>query len=205
MLRSHFKTFVKGFYLGNKSWKKVVKWSFPNCNNCIMLRSVNLFANGLRDFYFQEVLIYKYGIPFNGQGKHPCCICYISVILVNFSGKWMNCVDVVELFVKSPYLQFFFRPPFTPYSMFQWYLQSNEILLNLKMKCWNLAFNAQGSRIIVIIQVRVEKTYVVGGGVQEKGKTWWNSVYHQNWWFFEFHPHNSSLLKLELKTIENIR
>jgi hypothetical protein len=26
------------------------------------------------------------------------------------------------------------------------------------------------------------------GGVQEKGKTWWNLVYHQNWWFSEFHP-----------------
>jgi hypothetical protein len=26
------------------------------------------------------------------------------------------------------------------------------------------------------------------GGVQEKGKTGWNSDYHQNWWFSEFHP-----------------
>jgi hypothetical protein len=25
---------------------------------------------------------------------------------------------------------------FTPYPLFQWYLQSKEILLNLKMKCW---------------------------------------------------------------------
>jgi hypothetical protein len=36
---------------------------------------------------------------------------------------------------------------FTPLSpLFQWYPQSKEILLNLSMKCWNLAFNAQGSR-----------------------------------------------------------
>jgi hypothetical protein len=29
---------------------------------------------------------------------------------------------------------------------------------------------------------------VCSGGAQEKGKTGWNSVYHQNWWFFsEFH------------------
>jgi hypothetical protein len=27
------------------------------------------------------------------------------------------------------------------------------------------------------------------GGAQEKGKTGWNSIYHQNWWFSEFHPH----------------
>ncbi len=26
------------------------------------------------------------------------------------------------------------------------------------------------------------------GGAQEKGKTWWNSVYHQSWWFSQFHP-----------------
>ncbi len=25
-------------------------------------------------------------------------------------------------------------------------------------------------------------------GAQEKGKTGWNSVYHQNWWFFKFQP-----------------
>jgi hypothetical protein len=25
-------------------------------------------------------------------------------------------------------------------------------------------------------------------GAQEKGKTGWNLVYHQNWWFSEFHP-----------------
>jgi hypothetical protein len=44
---------------------------------------------------------------------------------------------------------------FTPYPLFQWYLQSKEILLNLSMKCWNSVFNAQGSRfIIVILQVR---------------------------------------------------
>jgi len=26
------------------------------------------------------------------------------------------------------------------------------------------------------------------GGAQEKGKTGWNSVSHQSWWFSEFHP-----------------
>jgi hypothetical protein len=32
---------------------------------------------------------------------------------------------------------------FTLYTLFQWYLQSNEILLNLSMKCSSSAFNAQ--------------------------------------------------------------
>jgi hypothetical protein len=41
------------------------------------------------------------------------------------------------------------------------YPQSKEILLNLSMRCWNSAFNAQGSRIIiVVVQVGAEKIYV---------------------------------------------
>jgi hypothetical protein len=38
-----------------------------------------------------------------------------------------------------------------PYPLFQWYLQRKEILLNLNMECWNLAFNAQGSRLIIVV------------------------------------------------------
>jgi hypothetical protein len=49
---------------------------------------------------------------------------------------------------KSPCLHPVIGPPFTPYPVFQWYLQSKEMLLNLNMKCWNSAFNAQGSRVI---------------------------------------------------------
>jgi hypothetical protein len=50
---------------------------------------------------------------------------------------------------------------FTPYPLFQWYPQSNEVLLNLSMKCWNSAFGAQGSRlIIVVVQVGAVKTYM---------------------------------------------
>jgi len=46
------------------------------------------------------------------------------------------------------------------------------------MKCWNSAFNAQGSRVvIVVVQVGAVKKYVASSG-QEKGNTGWNSVYH---------------------------
>jgi hypothetical protein len=38
---------------------------------------------------------------------------------------------IFKLSVKSLSLSF------TPYPLFQWYLQSNEILWNLSMKCWN--------------------------------------------------------------------
>ncbi len=54
-------------------------------------------------------------------------------------------------------------------------MQSEEILLNLDIKCRVSIFNAQGSRpIIVVVQVGLVKTY---GGAQGKGNTRWNSVY----------------------------
>jgi hypothetical protein len=48
-----------------------------------------------------------------------------------------------------------------PYPLFQRYPQSKEIWLNISIKCWNSAFNAQGSRvIIVVVQVGAVKIYV---------------------------------------------
>jgi hypothetical protein len=47
--------------------------------------------------------------------------------------------------VKSPSVS----PPI--YSAFAPYPRSNEILLNLGMKCWNSAFNAQGSQVIIVV------------------------------------------------------
>jgi hypothetical protein len=95
---------------------------------------------------------------------------------MNTKNSW-----VLELFGKSPCLHSLFQP----YPLFQWYLQSKEILLNLSIKCWNSAFNAQDLRvIIVVVQVGAVKIHVAvsSGGAQEKGKTWWNSVYYLNWW-----------------------
>ncbi len=63
---------------------------------------------------------------------------------------------------------------FTSYPLFQWYPQSKEILLNLIMKCWNSAFNAQGSRVIIVIVqvVGAVKIYVaaVEARAQEEGR-----------------------------------
>jgi hypothetical protein len=54
-----------------------------------------------------------------------------------------------------------FGPPFTPYPLFQWYPQSKDILMNLSMKCSYSTFNAQGSRlIIVVVQLGAVKIYV---------------------------------------------
>jgi len=73
-------------------------------------------------------------------------------------------LHTLELSTKSPYLQLVFGPPFsafTHYPLFQWYLQIKEIFKNLSMKSWNPVFNAQGSRLIlVIVRVGEVKIYV---------------------------------------------
>jgi hypothetical protein len=65
----------------------------------------------------------------------------------------------IYLLTRSVKLHPIFGAPLTPKPIFQpqinqWYSQSNEILLNLSMKCWNSAFNAQGSRIIIAAAVK---------------------------------------------------
>jgi hypothetical protein len=57
----------------------------------------------------------------------------------------------------------------TPYPHFQWYPQRKEILIYLNMKCWNSAFNAQGSRVIVVV-VQVGAVKVSVATVEEPRK-----------------------------------
>ncbi len=81
---------------------------------------------------------------------------YISFVISQQIGYYL-----LKLYVMSPAVS----PPisfaFVPYPFFQWYPQSKEIWLNLGTKWWNSAFNAQGSRvIIVVIQVGAVKIYV---------------------------------------------
>ncbi len=60
-----------------------------------------------------------------------------------------------------------FGLPFIHYPLFAWGLQNKEILLNLGMKSWDSAFNAQGSRvIIVVVQVKAVKIYVAAAAVE---------------------------------------
>jgi hypothetical protein len=51
------------------------------------------------------------------------------------------------------------------------------------MKCWNSEFNAQRleSNYSSCTGMSSEKTCSNSGGGEAKGKTGWNSVYHQNW------------------------
>jgi hypothetical protein len=82
---------------------------------------------------------------------------YRDKFKVSFSQEVTE-LQTIDLSRKSPCLHPLFHPP---YPFFQWYPQSNEILLNLNMKCWNSAFNAEGSSvIIVVVQVGALKIYV---------------------------------------------
>jgi hypothetical protein len=64
-------------------------------------------------------------------------------------------------------------------------------MLRLSTKSWISAFNAQGSRgIIVAVHVGAVKIYVAAssGGAQGKTKDRVKLRNRQNWWFSEFHP-----------------
>jgi hypothetical protein len=80
----------------------------------------------------------------------------------NLGHVWGENVDWFELSPKSPSVSpSISSSSFAPYPLFQWYPQSKEILLNLGMKCWNSIFNAQGSRvIIVVVQVGAVHIYM---------------------------------------------
>jgi len=62
--------------------------------------------------------------------------------------KWYIKIDtfthLLEFSLKSSCLHPLFGPLFTPYPLFEWDPQCMEVLLNLGMKSWKSAFNAQG-------------------------------------------------------------
>jgi len=81
---------------------------------------------------------------------------------------------VLELSIKSPSVSPPISSAFAPYPLFQWYPQSKENLLDLGMKCSNSAFNAQSSRVIlIVVQVGAVKMYVAASsaGAKKKGNT----------------------------------
>ncbi len=79
-------------------------------------------------------------------------------------------------------------PP--PITSFQRYPQSKDIWLNLSMKCWNSPFNAQGSRlIIVVVQVGAVKIYVAAvEALRKKERQDETQFTTKIDAFFEFHP-----------------
>ncbi len=105
---------------------------------------------------------------------------YTIDVMVPFAGIVKYDIKVICKFTLSfaPY-PLCFHPLFP----FQWYPQSKNILLNLSMKCWNSAFDAQGSRIIIIVvHIRAVKIYVAAvEALRKMERGGWNSVYYQNW------------------------
>jgi hypothetical protein len=90
----------------------------------------------------------------------------------NLGHVWAENVDWFELSLKLPSVSPSISASFTPYPLFQWYLQSKEILLNLGMRCWNSIFNAQGLRvIIVVVQVGAVNIYVTAVQALRKMET----------------------------------
>jgi len=104
---------------------------------------------------------------------------------------WASCHPLSPRAVVSAKERDFIK---SQYEMLKLSPQRKEILLNLSMKCWNSAFDTQSSRlIIVVVQLGAVKIYVAAvEALRKKGKTGWRwnpaKLYHQNWWFSEFHP-----------------
>jgi len=69
---------------------------------------------------------------------------YSSVLLRAFH-FFLGFGIIVRVFLKVILSSPIFGPLFTPYPFLHG-PQSKEVLLNLGIKCWNTAFNAQGSR-----------------------------------------------------------
>ncbi len=61
-------------------------------------------------------------------------------------------------------------------------------MLNLSMKCWNSAFNAQGLKlIIVVVQIGAVKIYVAAvEALRKKERQEKTQFTTKNWWFSEF-------------------
>ncbi len=68
-----------------------------------------------------------------------------------------------------------------------------SIILNLSIGRAHIsldAFQASFNSVAIDLRARRSSENICSstGGAQEKGKTGWNSIYHQNWWFSEIHP-----------------
>jgi hypothetical protein len=106
------------------------------------------------------------------EKKKPKSCSYDLMTLVHFFNKFISHDKVIHKVIV------WIHP------LFQWYPQSKEILLNLSLKRWNSAFNAQGSRlIIVIVQVRAVKIYVLAvEALRKKERGDETQFTTQNWW-----------------------
>jgi hypothetical protein len=96
-------------------------------------------------------------------------------------------------------------PPLSVVSAkYRHFIKSQYEMLQLNMKCWNSAFNARGSRlIIVVVQLGAVKIYVAAVEAlrkkerQDKYKIisrFLTRFTTKNWWFSEFHTPLSAIV-----------
>ncbi len=89
---------------------------------------------------------------------------------------WDIFLTLLKLSVKSPSLSPPIPSAFTTISPLSMVVvkESKKFLSNLSMKCWNSAFNAQGSRVTIVVVVQVGAVKIIcsssSGGAHEKGK-----------------------------------
>ncbi len=105
--------------------------------------------------------------PFPSIAQYFCNIMIVSTYL--FGGfDWVSTFEYYCGLESSIWCHYFENCPVIKLSCRGMYLQSNEILFNLNMKCWNSAFYAQGSKIIIVVlQVGAVKIFVVTGKRKE--------------------------------------
>jgi len=94
--------------------------------------------------------------------------------------------EVCKVTLSSPCLS----PPNPSFSGIRKVRKSQYEMLKLSAKCWISAFNAQGSRgIIVAVQVGAVKIYVAAvEALKKKERQGETQETIKNWWFSEFHP-----------------
>jgi hypothetical protein len=137
---------------------KRIKWPIHKCISSLLILSWKLLVL-FKGFLIQDQWFIWFWFQRNQKhfqpDPHSCWRFDVS--------RWVEkitCTLEISV-VKSPSVSPTISSAFAPYQVYEWYPQSKEILLNLGMKCWNTASNAQGSRVIlVVLQVGALKIYV---------------------------------------------
>ncbi len=132
-------------------------------------------------------------MPFWVPGSfHPiCCNQFVGPISTqgnNNNQHWRSFFtsDLLELSIKSPCIHPVFGRPFHLLSSLSVvhakqrnFIKSQYEMLKLSIQCTETNYNRCTGR-------SNENICSSSGGPQPKGKTGWNSVCHQIWWFFFF-------------------
>jgi len=163
--------------------------------------------NEFWELVFALLLWQQWGWVWVSKVLHLCCCnggnicfvcCFITEIFFTEGGSWGSevlvfveynkvCIkEICKFTLSSPCLS-----PLNPsFSGVRKVRKSQYEMLKLNAKCWISAFNAQGSRgIIVVVQVGAVKIYVATvETLRKKERQGETQKTIKNWWFSKFHP-----------------